>query len=248
MQEVSDPRGIPLIAFTREEIRVLNRAAISQYGIPAAALMESAGRAAAAIVLNMLPAQPSRVLIVCGKGNNSGDGYVVARYLHNAGHHPHVFLAADAASIGGCAASFLRVMKHMNVSLTQVSQHNLDVLVDAAVGAALIVDGLFGTGLSGNVRASFDSIIKILNASGKPILSIDIPSGLDADTGQALGVAVRATQTATFAGAKVGFFRGQGPLLTGRVHVVDIGIPRNAYETLGVKDYRKVFATSQHRP
>ena len=245
MEEVCDPRGISLVAFAREEIRALDRAAISQYGIPEAALMENAGRATAAIASKMLPPKPSGVLVVCGKGNNGGDGYVVARYLWNAGHLPHVFLTTDPASIKGCAASFLRVVSLMGVPVTQISEQNLDTLVEAAVGATLIIDGIFGTGLLGEVRGPSDRIIKILNASGKPILSIDIPSGLDADTGEVLGVAIRATQTATFAGAKLGFYRGQGPLMAGRVHVVDIGIPRNAYEALGVRDYCEVFAAPQ---
>ena len=211
---------------TREEIREIDRAAIEDYGLPGVVLMENAGRGAAACALEMLAGKPgARVAVVCGSGNNGGDGFVVARHLHNQGCSVAVFLVAQRDKIAGDARVNLDVIVRMKLDVREVEPSALDFL-----GADLVVDALLGTGLNGDVREPYLSAIRAINAARKPVLAIDIPSGLDANTGQVLGDCVRAARTVTFALPKIGFTRGRGPEVAGQVAVVPIGVPRELLE------------------
>jgi len=211
---------------TREEIREVDGIAIEDYAMPGVILMENAGRGATQMALEMLgDIEHPRVAIVCGRGNNGGDGFVVARHLHNRGVGVTVHLLAPREKIGGDALVNLRIAEKMKLDIRDAAAGELDF-----AESGLIVDAILGTGLSGEVREPFRAAIRAINAAGKPVLAIDIPSGLDANTGEILGDCVRATRTATFALPKIGFRRNSGPAMCGDVTVVDIGVPREILE------------------
>jgi len=219
---------------TTDQIRRIDRMAIEDYGLPGIVLMENAGRGAARIALDMLP-EPSkaRVIIFCGKGANGGDGFVIARYLHNAGVDVATCLTARIEDIspGSDAGVNLQVAHRMGIAVEEIADPEA---ADAAGGRLadfdLVVDALLGTGLAGEVREPARTLIERINACGRPVLAVDIPSGLCGDTGRVLGVAIRARCTATFAAAKQGFFLAEGPNLVGRLDVVDIGVPRQVLD------------------
>jgi len=209
---------------TREQIRELDRRAIEEFGIPGVVLMENAGRAVADAASAL---QPRRVAIICGKGNNGGDGYVCARHLFNRGAQPAVLVFAQLDQIAGDAAINLEIIRRMRLDILDVTvPEQLEAVQQRLVTADLVVDALLGTGAAGEVRGIIRSGIEIINRCGKPVLAVDIPSGLDANTGEVLGACVRADTTVTFVAPKTGFTRGRGPEHVGRVIVAEISIPR----------------------
>jgi len=211
---------------TRDEIREVDRVAIEDYEMPGVILMENAGRGAAEVAVQMLDGtSDARVAIVCGSGNNGGDGFVVARHLHNDGVGVTVHLLARREKIGGDARINLAIIEQMQLDIRQSALGELDLS-----GCDLVVDAVLGTGLTGEVREPYASAIDAINDAGAPVLAIDLPSGLDVDTGEVLGRCVRAARTVTFALPKIGFTRSRGPEMTGEVTVVDIGVPRGILE------------------
>ncbi|OHB43682.1 MAG: NAD(P)H-hydrate epimerase, partial [Planctomycetes bacterium GWB2_41_19] len=216
-------------ALTREEMRELDRKAIEEYKIPGIILMENAGRNVAEEVLKMLddPHQ-AKVAILCGKGNNGGDGFVVARHLHNHSIHVDVFLIARVSDIlkDGDAGTNLQILLTMKIPVNEIFDiPGVNSILKELRNYNILADALFGTGLSGDVREPFKTLIHGVNNLNKPIISVDIPSGLDCNTGKILGAAIKATKTVTFAIAKKGFFLNDGPSYTGKVIVSDISIP-----------------------
>jgi len=217
-------------ALTREEMRELDRKAIEEYKIPGIILMENAGRNVAEEVLKMLddPHQ-AKVAILCGKGNNGGDGFVVARHLHNHSIHVDVFLIARVSDIlkDGDAGTNLQILLTTKIPVNEILDiPGVNNILKELRNYNILADALFGTGLSGDVREPFKTLIHGVNNLNKPIISVDIPSGLDCNTGKILGAAIKATKTVTFAIAKKGFFLNDGPSYTGKVIVSDISIPR----------------------
>jgi len=207
---------------TREEIREIDRAAIGRYGMPGVILMENAGRGAADCALDMLGGKANpHVAIVCGRGNNGGDGFVIARHLHNRGVGVTIWLLAPRDEIQGDARVNLDIVTAMKLDIREARPDALDF-----AQSDLVVDAILGTGLSGEVREPLRTAIRLVNRSGKAVLAVDIPSGLDANTGRILGECVRADRTATFALPKIGFTRECGPQQVGEVTVIDIGVPR----------------------
>ncbi len=207
---------------TRAQVREIDRRAIEEFGVPGVILMENAGRGAADVLLSLGVTSP--VVICCGKGNNGGDGFVIARHLDNHGIGVRVLLFARPEELTGDAAVNFRIIERSGLAIR--IQPDVAKLAHELADAAWIVDGLFGTGLSGAVRPPFDAIIAAINASGKPVMAVDIPSGLDCDTGLPLGTTIRATHTVTFVAEKLGFTRPAAGEWLGKVHVVDIGAPR----------------------
>lgn len=206
-------------SLTREQARLLDRRAIDEVGIPSLVLMENAGRGAAELLMRL--GIQGQVTICCGKGNNGADGLVVARHLVNHGHPVRINMAAGVESLSPEAATQLRIVQWMGISIRNEfneSDHR---------EADWIVDALFGTGMSGQVREPFAQMIERINGLGKPVLALDIPSGLDADTGEPLGCAIQATHTATFVAPKVGFAQPAAQPYVGQIHVIDIGAPRS---------------------
>ena len=217
-------------ALTREEMRELDRKAIEEYKIPGIILMENAGRNVAEEVLKMLddPHQ-AKVAILCGKGNNGGDGFVVARHLHNHSISVYVFLVAKISDIlkDGDAGTNLQILLNMKIPVKEILDiSGVNSILKELHNYNILADALFGTGLSGDVREPFKTLIGGVNNLNKTIISVDIPSGLDCNTGKILGAAIKATKTVTFAIAKKGFYLNDGPSYTGKVIVSDISIPR----------------------
>ena len=214
--------------FTAEEMRRLDRRAITELGIPGATLMENAGRGAAGRIEALLrglkaPPRGARVAVVCGKGGNGGDGFVVARWLKRSGVRPDVLLAFPEGEIGGDAGGKLKALKRSGVRAWLVGDPR--AAAETLARAHVIVDALLGTGSRGAPDGRVARLIEPMNASGRPVVALDIPSGISPDGDAPAGPAVRATLTLTFAGFKRGLVSGPGAALAGRVEVVPIGIP-----------------------
>jgi NAD(P)H-hydrate epimerase len=195
--------------------------------------MENAGAGAARILAGLAADRPEDwpepFQVLCGPGNNGGDGFVVARHLHNRGFAVAVHvIGAGGYAPGSDAAVNHEVARRMGLPLRRL-EGPPDV-AEPALAAGTVVDALFGTGLARPLAAPFLDWVRAVNASGRPVAALDVPSGLDADTGVPLGAAIAARVTITFAAPKLGFARGEGPRLAGEVHVVDIGIPREIWE------------------
>lgn len=216
------------IVVSAEEMRWCDATAIKQYGIPSLLLMENAGRQAAEEANDMLGLSGDRsVLIFCGKGNNGGDGFVLARHLHNKAAIVTVILMAAPREFSGDArANFgiLQKIQKKNPGSLSIRRYSKGVLRGLRK-PNLIVDAIFGTGFSGEVKKPMTEVICWMNESGVPVLAVDIPSGVNGTSGVVENVAVRATVTVTFGLLKSGLICNQGRDCSGRVKRVDIGIP-----------------------
>ncbi len=212
---------------SREQARELDRRAVEEYGMASVMLMENAGRGTADLLCRLGIAGP--VVICCGRGNNGGDGFVVARHLDLRGHNVRVLVFDDPAGFAGDAALNYRVLAHSDVPISRVEAGDLDRELD---GAEWIVDALLGTGAKGEPRPPYDRVIEAINISGRPVLAVDVPSGLDCETGEAARHTIRAAHTATFVAAKRGFESANARDHTGMVHVLDIGAPRKLLDAI----------------
>ncbi|MDT8419249.1 MAG: NAD(P)H-hydrate dehydratase [Desulfuromonadales bacterium] len=215
---------------TAGQMQQADRRAIDELGIPGVVLMENAGRATAAELCTAFAALfPGPVVILAGKGNNGGDGYVVARCLIERGWQVKTLVLAEASAIVGDAAVMLKVLQRMggDVSFVTSSAELNENVVSA--DPALLVDALLGTGLASSVRGLYAEAIDFLNRSSCPVLAVDIPSGIDGSTGRILGCAVSADLTVTFDHAKVGHGSWPGAARVGRLKVVEIGIPAHCH-------------------
>lgn len=214
------------ILVTVKQMQEIDQLAIKEYGVPSICLMENAGRAVAHEILKCLKGRKnSKVCIFCGLGNNAGDGFVVARHLINASVKVKVFLSGKSEKLKNDALLNYQILKKCKYPIKSIRRIDKKVAHDIRK-CDLLVDAIFGTGLSREVQDPFKSVIGLLNASKKRIISVDIPSGLNGTTGEIHGVCIKAFKTVTFAYAKRGFFKNQGPKVTGKVIVVDIGIPK----------------------
>jgi len=215
-------------AATRDEIRAFDRYAIEALGVPGIVLMENAGRQIAEAARAMLAGRAKpRVLVLAGLGNNGGDGFVVARHLAMAGIRAEVALLAPREKIVGDADTNLRILEAMGFQirvLAGAARAMVGALRPLLAEADLVVDGLLGTGTRGEIREPYASAIGAVNDARRPVLAIDIPSGLDPDTGKPLGPTVRATKTVTLAAVKVGFRKAGAAEYTGAVVLADIGV------------------------
>jgi len=217
-------------SLSRAAVRALDARAIDEYGIPSLLLMENAGRACAEVALEMLRGAPGPVLCLCGAGNNGGDGLVIARTLANRGVAAEVLVLASPERLAR-ASEDVRVQLALWRGLGGRVEHVVGPEVVGGLAARLersplVVDALFGTGLDRPLEAPLPELFELVRRAGPPVLAVDIPSGLDADTGAVLGAVLRAERTVTFVAAKPGFARGAGPEACGRVDVAEIGIPR----------------------
>ena len=245
------PRIRPL---SRQELRQLDAQAAGQLGLPTSLLMENAGRGAAAWLDELCgaippnaggrplspdptshtleiprgPAHPPKVLVLCGPGNNGGDGAVLARHLDGWRFPVQVVWFAESKLLSGDPALHWAILQKSGITQSGWidDQPHDAALAPILSNADWIVDALLGTGLSRPVEGLLRRAIDAINAAGKPVLALDLPSGLDADTGAPLGAAVRASATATFAGPKLGFSAKGAQAYTGEIAVIDIGLPR----------------------
>ena len=209
-------------------MRTLDRWTI-EHGTPGHVLMERAGAGAVRVLRERLRRPRGPVVVVCGRGNNGGDGFVVARHLRRARVPVEVWLAARPEEVRGDAARMLAAWRRARGAVHALAAPaHVEALARRLARAAAVVDALFGTGLNAPVTGVAAAAIAAINAAGAPVLAVDIASGLSADTGAPLGAAVRATMTATFGYPKVGQLMYPGVEHTGLLAVVDIGIPREA--------------------
>ncbi|MBF0522159.1 MAG: NAD(P)H-hydrate epimerase [Candidatus Omnitrophica bacterium] len=210
---------------TTKQIQRLDAVAIERYGIPSIVLMENAGRHVAEEVIKDLKGKKNRLVCVfCGLGNNAGDGFVAARHLADAGIRTQTFLIGRAQSLKRDAALNYQILRKLKVPIKEVKM--MTPAVREQLGRSdIIIDALFGVGLNREIAEPFKSVIEVINQSRKRIISVDVPSGLDATTGNIYGVCVKAVKTVTFTFAKKGFFIHHGPKVVGKIVVGNIGIP-----------------------
>lgn len=213
---------------TSQKMREIDKLTQEEFGIPAIILMENAGRMASQVALDMLSkSKKGKVICICGRGNNGGDGFVCARHLINNSVDTDIFLLGNPHRLKGVARINCKILEKMGKRIKILKdKDNFTFFKNEMKKARLLIDAIFGIGLSGEVREPYRSIINVMNKSKKPILAIDIPSGLDATEGKVLGVCVKATKTVTFALPKTGFVRNDGPLYIGELITVDISIPK----------------------
>ncbi|MDQ1239391.1 MAG: ADP-dependent NAD(P)H-hydrate dehydratase / NAD(P)H-hydrate epimerase [Thermodesulfobacteriota bacterium] len=220
---------LPNYLVTSDEMRALDAVAIHDYGIPGVVLMENAGRSTFEILSASLSRtlKNLRVTVVAGPGNNGGDGYVVARYCLNHGAHVRTYLLAPREKIAGDALVNLTVLERMTDSIVVVP--DVDSLSEFAAewhNSDIIIDALLGTGLRSDVRSPYREAIELINSTSAFKVAIDIPSGVDSNSGGVLGAAVKADLTVTYGFRKIGMVLYPGMNHCGRVEVVDISIPR----------------------
>lgn len=217
------------VVMSRNEVRAFDAWAINTLGIPGVVLMENAGRSCAELIKEKLKsiAKPA-VCIFCGTGNNGGDGYVIARHLLNSGFNVVVVICGDRTKIKGDAKINLDILEKLSQPIKTLNLSNSDIAAQVkklAGEADMLVDALFGTGLSGPLSSEYKKLIENINALNVPVLAVDIPSGLDCDTGLPLGAAVRADYTVTFVAMKKGFLAAKDATkYTGEIFVASIGV------------------------
>ncbi|MFA5252759.1 MAG: NAD(P)H-hydrate epimerase [Phycisphaerae bacterium] len=213
---------------SRNKAQTFDAWAINTLGIPGVVLMENAGRSCAELIKEKLKAVANpKVCIFCGTGNNGGDGYVIARHLLNSGFEVTVVLCGDRNKIKGDAKTNLDVLEKLGQSIEQLNLNDSDIqgqVKSFAAGADMLVDAIFGTGLSGQLSDEYKQLIESINSQKRPILAVDIPSGLDCDTGESLGAAVRASYTVTFVAVKKGFTAAKANAFTGEIFVASSGV------------------------
>ena len=219
------------IYLSREQSRNVDKIAIEEYGLSGLVLMENAGRACADTLCQL--GIPGPVVICCGKGNNAGDGFVLARHLDLRRCQVRVMMWCDPSQLSGDAAANFRIIEKSEIPyFAWQATSDWDWLAQQLEGAAWIVDALLGTGARGQPRSPFDRVIRLLNATDALRLAVDIPSGLDCDTGEPAPSTFRAHHTCTFVAKKKGFRSTAAQGYLGDVHVLDIGAPRRLLDKL----------------
>lgn len=216
---------------SRSEVRSLDRRAIETLGIPSLVLMENAGRGAAEYLREVAAANSAtapRITVICGPGNNGGDGAVIARHCDGWRWPVRVLWCVGGDQIRGDAAAQRDILTKSRIAQSHAaSPAEIEQLRLALDDADWVVDALFGTGLARPVEGWFRQVIEAINQSRAPTLAIDSPSGLDCDTGIAMGAAIRARATVTFVSRKIGFENPDSRAYTGDVRVVDLGLPNS---------------------
>jgi NAD(P)H-hydrate epimerase len=215
------------LVLARDQVRCIDDLAINDYGVPGIVLMENAGRGAAEIIDRDYGPHGS-AFIACGTGNNGGDGLVIARHLHNAGWSVRVMIAGDASKLSPDAAINDRIIQAMNIErIVAADGAAQQDLAKSILPREVVIDALLGTGFQDRVRSPLAEVIAVLNAAARrALIAVDVPSGLDCDTGEPGGVAVRADLTITFVALKKGFLAEHARPYIGGCKVVDIGVPR----------------------
>jgi len=236
------------------EMQEMDGFAIREIGIAGIVLMENAGRGATRVFVEHFEPPPnSLVLFLCGRGNNGGDGYVMARCLHQMGFRVSVLVLSEWQQITGDALINLKIIQRMGLDVKEVAGPERWAECSGLLqNADFVVDGILGTGLNSTVRGFYQQVIEDVNASPKPVMAVDIPSGIHADTGAVMGAAVRADVTATFGFPKVGQLLFPGAGLVGRLVRIDIGIPGAAaeriparYGLLEARDMREILPVEE---
>jgi NAD(P)H-hydrate epimerase len=222
---------IPVVS--RDQIRAFDRHAIDVCRVPSLVLMENAGRGATELVARRLEERPGPVAVVCGPGNNGGDGFVVARLLRMRGRDVTVLFASHRDRLTGDALANHDAFVGLGGNVVMVDDANVERFSDELRRSVLVVDALLGTGLDRDVSGLFAALIERMNEANRIVIALDIPSGLDANTGVPHGRSVAATETVTFACLKLGLVTSSGAARAGNVTVADIGVPRSLVDHVG---------------
>ncbi len=237
-QEVSAPllTSFPLV--TASESRQFDQLA-EKAGLPSLVLMENAALRIAEVLQQHFELDPpKRIVIVCGKGNNGGDGMALARHLSNIGFQVQVFLLAEPSELKGDAATNYKVAVNIGIPIQPiVSSEQLPQLIEPLQSADLVVDALLGTGITGEVRGLYAEVIPLITHHASRILSVDIPSGINSDTGEICGVAVRADATVTLGAVKLGLMLFPGADYAGDLFVGSLGIPDSLLTKLNIRRF-----------
>jgi len=214
-----------------EEIRYFDKTAQEQFGIEPIILMENAGKKSAEIIEMEVMEDMDSVAVICGTGNNGGDGMVIARWLYNHGFDVSCYIVGDKDKFSLLAERNHSILQKMHCELQYISsKEDLDKIIDQFYDFDVIIDALFGVGLKGEVKGYRKNLIEIINELDEIIVSIDIPSGLDAEKGTVANVSIQADVTITMANMKYGHLLYPGRDLCGEMYIVNIGIPALAYE------------------
>lgn len=228
---------LSLLVLDREATRRVDVLAVERYGMSSLVLMENAGRGVADTLERL--GVPGKIVICCGPGNNGGDGFVTARHLDLRGHDVETLLFADPEKLRGDAAANNDILRRSGVFVEsfppEVDRRQLERKLQ---DAAWIIDALLGTGSKGDPRPPLDAVIHVMNAAGAPKLAVDIPSGLDCDSGATAAATVRASHTCTFVALKPAFLQETTKQFTGEISVLDIGAPRQLIEEIAAEAAR----------
>lgn len=227
MEKFTENSRMPVMS--RDEVRYFDKWAINQIQIPGVVLMENAGSGCARFIADYMRQHGAgKVCILAGTGNNGGDGFVIARHLHNAGFDVRIVVCGDLEKISGDAKINLDIARNLGLSVSTVDAADANIadkLKDIVGDAGLVVDALLGTGLHGSLREPYPNLIKAVNGLARDIISVDIPSGLDCDSGESLGQTINAVATVTFAAIKKGFTVNRDvKQFTGDIYLVSIGV------------------------
>jgi len=236
-----------MLLVTADEMREMDRRTIAELGIPGRVLMESAGRGATRFLCRRFPGiERMHVGVAAGRGNNGGDGYVIARYLASRGTAVTVYLLAERSEVAGDAAANLDLLGPLGVPVIEIEDEKSFAQVRNAMRSRdLWIDAMLGTGLHSDVRGIYRRVIDFINSLDKPVFAVDVPSGLNSDTGQPCGTCIRAHATATFGFAKTGHCLYPGAACTGDLEVVDIGIPSEVVEEVRPRQHLLTSETVQ---
>src|SRR3984885_2864794 len=234
--------SVRAVTYNTDRMRVLNstqmrevdRRTIEDIGIPSLVLMENAGRQVVAAMEAMYgDLLERRVAVLCGRGNNGGDGFVVARTLTQRGIDVSVFLLGGVADVRGDARINLEILGHLGLTVVEVADSQAWELHCSEVSdCTLIVDAIFGTGLNAPVSGFIESVIADVNASGIPVVAIDLPSGLSADSAEPIGESIEADTTVTLAAPKLPLVLPPGERVAGDIVIADIGLPTEVIDPL----------------
>jgi len=227
-----------LPVLSRRWVRELDRRALDDYGLSGLVLMENAGRGTADLLSAL--SKPCAVAICCGRGNNGGDGFVIARHLEYRGWQVNTLLFCDPTALTGDAAANYQILAKSGAMIARCDNpFEANELAGQLEGVAWIVDALLGTGARGEPRDPLGQVIDLLNARPARRLAVDLPSGLDCDTGSAAQHTFRAEHTATFAALKPGFANPVAAAYLGQVHVLEIGVPRRLMDAVLAEQVRE---------
>lgn len=215
---------MPLPPLTFDEVRQVDRDAIEQLGIPGLLLMENAARGACQVIHRLGPFR--RIVIVAGPGNNGGDGLAIARLLAADHLSSEVLLVRAGKSLSSDAQSNLRFLNATEIPVVDAGPDDVAQTLRDLSSEDLVIDALLGTGIRGVVASPFDNVIRTINNCSAQVLAIDLPSGMNGDTGQPCGICVQADSTVTFVAEKTGFRTEEARQFTGPVTVCHIGLPQ----------------------
>jgi len=218
---------------TVAEMRALDKSAVETFGISADLLMENAGQAVYSVILHEFGMKNKSFVVFCGAGNNGGDGLVIARMIHSNGGEVKVFLLGDAARFEGAAKRNLEIASRLSVEISKVD--SIEAIKAAVFRSDAIIDAIFGTGLAREVDGIYRDVIQLINESKKTVFSVDIPSGINGDTGEVMGIAVEANYTITFGLPKIGNMLYPGYEHCGKLHVSHISFPPSLYNSDSIK-------------